>query len=52
MIMAGALTTIIFAFTHEIFANAAEVIGFYVGTQTVLTYAVWTMIDLWKRKRV
>lgn len=49
--LAGALTMIIFAFVHTMFVNAGECIGFFAGTQVVLTYAVWSIIDIVGRKK-
>jgi len=49
--LAGVLTVIIFSFTHTIFAGAGEVIGFFAGTELVLTYAVWSAIDWIDKKR-
>ena len=47
--LAGALTMIIFAFIHTIFGGAGEVLAFFAGTELILTYCVWTVIDLVKK---
>ena len=49
--LAGVVTMIIFAFVHTMFANAMECIGFFMGTQVVATYAVWSVMDWMERKR-
>lgn len=51
MTLAGLLTMFIFAFAHTIFANAGEVLAFFTGTQVVLTYAVWSVIDWMENKK-
>lgn len=46
----GALTGIIFAFTHNIFANAGEVLAFGAVTWLIAAYCVWTVIVLLDEK--
>lgn len=50
--LAGALTMIIFAFVHTVFDSAGECLAFFIGTQVVGTYAVWSVMDWIERKRV
>lgn len=50
--LAGVVTMIIFAFVHTMFTSAGECIGFFIGTQVVGTYVVWSVMDWMERKRV
>ena len=51
LLIGNVITVIIFAFSHEIFVNAFEVISYWIGTWFVATYATWTIIDIIDRHK-
>lgn len=50
LLLGNMVTLIIFAALHAVF-TPVEVVGFWVGTWFVSTYAVWTIIDILDRKK-
>lgn len=50
LLIGNIVTLIIFAALHAVF-TPVEVVGFWVGTWFISTYAVWTIIDILDRKK-
>lgn len=48
LLAGGLITLFIFAFVHQIFTTG-EVIAFWLGTQMIATYCVWSVI-IWAER--
>ena len=50
LLIGNLITLVIFSALHAVF-SPLELVGFWVGTWFITTYAVWTVIDILDRKK-